>query len=180
MSAVPTSTLGQVTDYFDCGILWFSLGLTTKLRFGATVLARRDSFHIWKMWKETLLAKTACAVLSEILGEPWHKPRNTATECYHVLISVLVNQVEYNKCSHQGASSVNFHSIYALCVLKITSLKPFWAEILHLNFSTTCMQNANNTGTKQGSFIKQTIFWGEKKPGECAACLKYSVCIFVE
>jgi hypothetical protein len=36
----------------------------------------------------------------------------------------------------------------------------------------------NNTGTKKGSVMKQTAF--EKKNGEFAACLKYSVLIFVE
>ena len=36
----------------------------------------------------------------------------------------------------------------------------------------------NNTGTKKGSIMKQTAF--EEKNGECAACLKYSVLIFVK
>jgi len=31
---------------------------------------------------------------------------------------------------------------------------PFGVGILHLNFSTPCMYNANNTGTKQGSIMK--------------------------
>jgi hypothetical protein len=35
------------------------------------------------------------------------------------------------------------------------------------------MLNVNNTGTKKGSILKE-------KNGECAACLKYSVLIFVE
>jgi hypothetical protein len=35
----------------------------------------------------------------------------------------------------------------------------------------------NNTG-KKGSIMKQRHF--EEKNGECAACLKYSVLIFVE
>jgi hypothetical protein len=38
----------------------------------------------------------------------------------------------------------------------------------------------NNTGTKTGSIMKQTAFLIEKKNGERAACLKYSVPIFVE
>ena len=37
----------------------------------------------------------------------------------------------------------------------------------------------NNTGTKEGSIMKQTAFWREKN-GDYAACLKYSVRIFVE
>ena len=36
----------------------------------------------------------------------------------------------------------------------------------------------NNTGTKKGSFRNKRHF--EEKNGECAACLKYSVLIFVE
>ena len=37
----------------------------------------------------------------------------------------------------------------------------------------------NNTGNKKGSIMKQTAFWREKD-GDYAACLKYSVRIFVE
>jgi hypothetical protein len=37
----------------------------------------------------------------------------------------------------------------------------------------------NNTGTKKGRIMKQTAL-KKKKNGECAACLKYSVRIFVE
>jgi hypothetical protein len=32
-----------------------------------------------------------------------------------------------------------------------------WRRIF-LNFSTPCMQNVNNTGTKKGSIMKQTAF----------------------
>ena len=38
------------------------------------------------------------------------------------------------------------------------------------------MLNVNNTVTKKGSIMK----YFEEKNGECAACLKYSVLIFVE
>jgi hypothetical protein len=37
----------------------------------------------------------------------------------------------------------------------------------------------NNTGTKKGSIMKQMAF-SRGKNGECAACLKYSVRVFVE
>ena len=37
----------------------------------------------------------------------------------------------------------------------------------------------NNTGTKQVSIMKQTVFWTEKDGGY-GACLKFSVPIFVE
>jgi hypothetical protein len=36
-----------------------------------------------------------------------------------------------------------------------------------------------NTGTKKGSIMKQKRHF-EEKNGECTACLKYSVFIFVE
>jgi hypothetical protein len=36
----------------------------------------------------------------------------------------------------------------------------------------------NNTGTRKGSIINKWHF--EEKNGECAACSKYSVLIFVE
>jgi hypothetical protein len=39
----------------------------------------------------------------------------------------------------------------------------------------------NNTGTKQDSIMKYTEFWREReKKGDYAACLKYSVQIFVK
>ena len=37
----------------------------------------------------------------------------------------------------------------------------------------------NITGTEKGSIMKEMASWSEKN-GECAACLKYSVSIFVE
>jgi hypothetical protein len=41
------------------------------------------------------------------------------------------------------------------------------------------MLNVNNTGTKKVIIMKQTAFLREKN-GECAACLNYSVRIFVD
>ena len=55
----------------------------------------------------------------------------------------------------------------------------FWRRDFFFNFSTPCILNVNNTGTKQISIMKQTAFWREKS-GEYRACLKYSVPIFVE
>ena len=56
----------------------------------------------------------------------------------------------------------------------------FWRRnYFFFNFSTPCIWNVNNTGTKQVSIMKQTAFWREKT-GEYRACLKYSVPIFVE
>jgi hypothetical protein len=38
----------------------------------------------------------------------------------------------------------------------------------------------NNTLTKNGSIMKETVFLRGKQNGDCAACLKYSVPVFVE
>ena len=54
-----------------------------------------------------------------------------------------------------------------------------WRRNYFFNFSTPCIQNMNNTGTKQVSIMKQTAFWREKT-GEYRACLKFSVPVFVE
>jgi len=53
------------------------------------------------------------------------------------------------------------------------------ASELVFNFSTPCMQNVNNTGTKYVRIMKQTAFWRGKNE-EYIPCLKYSVLIFVE
>jgi len=55
----------------------------------------------------------------------------------------------------------------------------FWGQNYFLNFSTLCIQNVNNIGTKYVRIMKQTAFWRGKN-GEYAPCLKYSVPIFVE
>ena len=38
-----------------------------------------------------------------------------------------------------------------------------WRRNYFFNFSTSCIQNVNNTGTKQVSIMKQTAFWRENK-----------------
>jgi len=55
----------------------------------------------------------------------------------------------------------------------------FGAGIIFLNFSTLCIYNVNNTGTKYVRIMKQTAFLREKN-GKYIPCLKYSVPIFVE
>jgi len=57
----------------------------------------------------------------------------------------------------------------------------FWRRNYYffLNFSTPCIQNVNNTGTKHVRIMKQTAFWREKN-GQYITCVKYSVPIFVE
>ena len=55
----------------------------------------------------------------------------------------------------------------------------FWYRNFFLNFSTPCIYNVNNTGTKYVRIMKQIEFW-RKNDGECTPCLKYSVPMFVE
>ena len=84
-----------------------------------------------------------------------------------------------------------FRNILKICkfvmtnfdILLIVHLNIFiltlWRRNYFFNFSTPCIWNVNNTGTKRVSIMKQTAFWREKD-GEYRACLKYSVPIFVE
>ena len=55
----------------------------------------------------------------------------------------------------------------------------FWRRNYYFNFSTPCIWNVNNTGTKYVRIMKQTAFWRGKN-GEYIPCLKYSVHIFVK
>ena len=56
----------------------------------------------------------------------------------------------------------------------------FWRRnYFFLNFSTSCIWNVNNTGTKYVRIMKQTAFWRERNR-DYIPCLKYSVPIFVE
>ena len=64
-------------------------------------------------------------------------------------------------------------------MLDFVEFNPLAPELFFFNFSTPCIQNVNNTGTKEVRIMKQTAFWREKN-GEYRACLKYSVPIFVE
>ena len=43
------------------------------------------------------------------------------------------------------------------------SILTFWSRNYFLNFSTPCIQNVNNTGTKYVRIMKQTAFWKGKK-----------------
>ena len=70
-------------------------------------------------------------------------------------------------------------SVFA-CELLLPQILTLWRRnYFFFNFSTLCMWNVNNTGTKQFSIMKQTPFWREKN-GEYRVCLKYSGPIFVE
>ena len=55
----------------------------------------------------------------------------------------------------------------------------FWTRNYFFSFSTACIQNANNTGTKYDRIMKQTAFWRGKNRAYTPR-LKYSVLIFVE
>ena len=58
-------------------------------------------------------------------------------------------------------------------------LLTFWRWNYFFNFSTLCVENVSNTGTKYVRIMKQTAFLRGKN-GEYTPCLKYSVTIFVE
>ena len=93
-------------------------------------------------------------------------------ECRTALFQILTNRI--------SKSYKNFipYGRFTNVACKWTSLT-LWRWNYFFSFSTPCIQNVNNTGTKQVSILKQTAFWREKK-GEYRACLKYSVTIFVE
>ena len=61
---------------------------------------------------------------------------------------------------------------------RLTALTFWRRNYFFFNFSTPCILNVNNTGTKYVRIMKRTAFW--KKNGEYIPCLKYSVPIFVE
>ena len=48
------------------------------------------------------------------------------------------------------------------CILTSTALT-FWRRNYFFNFSTPCLQNVSNTGTKQVKIMKKTVFWREKR-----------------
>ena len=58
-------------------------------------------------------------------------------------------------------------------------LLTFWLRNYFFNFSTPCILNVDNTGTKYVRIMIQTAFWRGKK-GEYIKRLKYSVSISVE
>jgi len=64
-------------------------------------------------------------------------------------------------------------------VVYFSLILTFWRRNYFFNFSTPCMQNVTNTGTKYVRIMKQTAFLREKY-GEYIPFLKYSVPIFVE
>jgi len=57
--------------------------------------------------------------------------------------------------------------------------KSYDARIIYFNFSTPCISNVNNTGTKYVRIMKQTAFLRGKN-GKYIQCLKCSVHVFVE
>ena len=58
-------------------------------------------------------------------------------------------------------SVCNAACIVAFVILWIViyfNINPLAPELFFFNFSTSCIQNVNNTGTKQVSIMKQTAF----------------------
>ena len=47
-------------------------------------------------------------------------------------------------------------------VLNMFQTLTFWRRNYFFNFSTPCIQNVNNPGTKYVRIMKQTAFWREK------------------
>ena len=64
--------------------------------------------------------------------------------------------------------------------LSSKTILTFWRRNYFFNFSTHCIQNVNNTGTKYIRNMKQTAFWRGKKQKVYIMLKKYSVPIFVE
>jgi hypothetical protein len=62
-------------------------------------------------------------------------------------------------------------------VFKQTKINPLAPEFFLILAHPVCKMWIIQE-SKKGSIMKQTAFWREKN-GECAACLKYSVRIFV-
>jgi hypothetical protein len=54
----------------------------------------------------------------------------------------------------------------------LVTLLTFRRQNYFFNFSTPCIQNVNNTGTKYVTIMKQTAFWREKN-GEYIPCLTF-------
>jgi len=90
---------------------------------------------------------------------------------------VQLSEICKKFCSHSSYSQGNKHNF--LLISCVCVLNPLATELFFCNFSTFCIQNLNNTETKEVSIMKQTAFWRERN-GEYRECLKYSVPTFVE
>ena len=145
-----------------------------------------------------------CEICGTLLEEGFN-PFLQWRGCY--LNSVLLTKMKHGhramhpKLGLPGCSTASFrplqikilkrHRYFRHNDMKLCDLDFWWNQLLttrltlwrrnyfFLNFSTPCIKNVNNTGTKQVSIMKQTAFWREKN-GEYRACLKCSVLIFVE
>jgi len=124
---------------------------------------------------------TGCAKIKKII------PRQKVNSAFKGL-TIMCSKHRGDTALQPGRSRVRFpivslgffidiyHSYRAMALGSINLLPP---ELFFFNFSTSCIQNVNNTGTKYVRIMKQTAFWREKN-GENIPCLKYSVPIFVE
>jgi hypothetical protein len=68
--------------------------------------------------------------------------------------SVVLEQKNKAQGSNSDFLHTNTDLLSEAIDAKSTSVLTFWHRNWHLNFSTPCMQNANNTGTKKGSIMK--------------------------
>ena len=93
------------------------------------------------------------------------------TLCYYAACCQLFLQAD------ASCGVINARIYPPIC--QIVCLTLWRRNYFFFNFRSSCIQNVNNTGTKEVSIMKQTAFWREKS-GEYRACLKYSVPIFVE
>jgi hypothetical protein len=112
----------------------------------------------------------ACAIIFQLASTPVFR---CTERCYTELQQII--------CSARvGAGMFLLINDYHICVkVNMNVLGPcrllvswkavheltFWRRIFFLNFSTPCIQNVNNTGTKYVRIVKQTAFWRGKKTG---------------
>jgi len=96
-------------------------------------------------------------------------------------LSVLLELLKLQSFQSEQVLFMDFSPISCILHLEWLTLTglTFWRQNYFFNFSTPCIQNVNNTGTKYVRIMKQTAFWREKN-GEYIPCLKYSVPILVE
>ena len=133
------------------------------------------------------------AVKTEIHIELFSSANCWTWSCVFILLMLLSNVtfwcVLLTTLTTKQTMKVNIQpqlrSFYKVCrfgseppSVRQSTILTFWRRNYFFNFSTACIYNVNNTGTKQVRIMKQTAFW--KKTGEYTTCLKYSVPIFVE
>jgi len=102
---------------------------------------------------------------------------NIASACSNIPCISRNSKIHY--CLHKSGLLVWLTKCTTSHPVSLRYVLTFWRRNYFFNFSTPCIQNVNNTGTKYVRIMKQTAFWREEN-GEYIPCLKYSVPIFVE